>query len=150
MRHTNGGNAFLNGEIEEARLYDFALSTEQVRASFKAGVDCITTEELREVMSEADRAIHRSAESELANSMPSSANCAQADSDLRRQPEAAGPTLLLKRGDFEKPGEAVTPGSPASVKGPPPSICPRTRLRPSAGWRSRTGSCIRTTLCPGA
>jgi hypothetical protein len=36
-RHTGGGNAFLRGEIEEARLYGFALTSEQVADSFRAG-----------------------------------------------------------------------------------------------------------------
>ena len=36
-RHTGGGNAFLRGEIEEARLYAFALTPAQVADSFKAG-----------------------------------------------------------------------------------------------------------------
>lgn len=36
-RHTGGGNAFLKGEIEEARLYHVALSADEVRRSFKAG-----------------------------------------------------------------------------------------------------------------
>ena len=36
-RHTGGGNAFLRGEIEEARLYRFALTPAQVEDSFKAG-----------------------------------------------------------------------------------------------------------------
>jgi len=36
-RHTGGGKAFLHGEIEEARLYDRALSAEMIAASFKAG-----------------------------------------------------------------------------------------------------------------
>jgi hypothetical protein len=37
-RHTGGGNAFLEGEIEEARLYDFALTAEQIAASFQTGI----------------------------------------------------------------------------------------------------------------
>ncbi|MFM9017369.1 MAG: LamG-like jellyroll fold domain-containing protein, partial [Verrucomicrobiota bacterium] len=36
-RHTGGGNAFLRGEIEEARLYGFALTAAQIADSFKAG-----------------------------------------------------------------------------------------------------------------
>ncbi len=36
-RHTGGGRAFLNGEIDEARLYDRGLSAEEIRASFRAG-----------------------------------------------------------------------------------------------------------------
>ena len=37
LRHTGGGNAFLAGEIAEARLYDKALSADEVAASYKAG-----------------------------------------------------------------------------------------------------------------
>jgi hypothetical protein len=36
-RHTGGGNAFLKGELEEARLYGFALTEAQIADSFKAG-----------------------------------------------------------------------------------------------------------------
>jgi hypothetical protein len=36
-RHTGGGNAFLRGEIEEARLYDRALTGADISASFHAG-----------------------------------------------------------------------------------------------------------------
>jgi hypothetical protein len=36
-RHTGGANAFLRGEIEEARVYDHALSGAEIRASFAAG-----------------------------------------------------------------------------------------------------------------
>ena len=36
-RHTGGGNAFLRGELEEARLYGFALTSAQVANSFRAG-----------------------------------------------------------------------------------------------------------------
>ena len=36
-RHTGGGNAFLRCELEEARLYDFALTAAQIADSFRAG-----------------------------------------------------------------------------------------------------------------
>jgi hypothetical protein len=36
-RHTGGGRAFLDAEIEEARLYDRALTEDEVAASFRAG-----------------------------------------------------------------------------------------------------------------
>ncbi len=38
-RHTPGGKAFLAGEIEEARIYDRALTPDELRASFRAGPD---------------------------------------------------------------------------------------------------------------
>jgi hypothetical protein len=37
-RHTGPTNAFLKGEIEEARLYTSALTAQQVEASFRAGI----------------------------------------------------------------------------------------------------------------
>jgi hypothetical protein len=36
-RHTGGGNSFLRGELEEARLYGFALTAAQIADSFRAG-----------------------------------------------------------------------------------------------------------------
>jgi hypothetical protein len=36
-RHTGGGNAYLRCELEEARLYDFALTSSQVADSYRAG-----------------------------------------------------------------------------------------------------------------
>jgi hypothetical protein len=36
-RHTGGGNGFLRGELEEARLYGFALTAAQIADSFRAG-----------------------------------------------------------------------------------------------------------------
>ena len=38
-RHTPGGKAFLAGEIEEARLYDRALTSDELLASFRSGPD---------------------------------------------------------------------------------------------------------------
>jgi cytochrome c553 len=41
LRHTGAGNGFLAGEIEEARLYDRALSGAEIAASFQAGAASI-------------------------------------------------------------------------------------------------------------
>ncbi len=37
LRHTGAGNGFFQGRIDEARIYDRALSAQQVAASFRAG-----------------------------------------------------------------------------------------------------------------
>ena len=37
-RHTGGNNSFFQGEIEEARLYNFALTAEQIALSFRTGI----------------------------------------------------------------------------------------------------------------
>jgi len=119
LRHTGGANAYLQGEIEEARLYDAALTAEQVLASYRAGVERITPDELRAAMTETERKEYATTEQD--------ANRLDAELRVLRRPDLAyaanpkqpGPTALLKRGDIEKPGDPVTPGSPAAVKGPP-------------------------------
>jgi hypothetical protein len=42
MRHTGGGNPFFAGEIDEARIYDRALTPTEVQASFRAGPGLIS------------------------------------------------------------------------------------------------------------
>jgi hypothetical protein len=119
LRHTGGGNANLHGEIEEARLYDFALSKEQVLASFRAGIDSISLDELRAAMSETGRKAHRDAEQTIAEIESQLERLRKPTMTYAANPKQPGATHLLNRGDFEKPGQLVTAGSPANVKGPP-------------------------------
>ena len=56
LRHTSVGNGFLAGEIDEARLYDRALSGEQVKASFAAGTTSFTPDELAKSITQDERA----------------------------------------------------------------------------------------------
>jgi hypothetical protein len=124
MRHTGGGNAFLRAEIEEARLYDTALTAEQVLASFRAGVVRISPAELKAAMSPEDRRSHWEAIDEshlLEVKLAMLRNPALVYAAAPQQP---GPTVLLKRGDVTKPGDPVTAGSPAVVQGPPATDLP--------------------------
>ncbi len=58
LRHTGAGNGFFAGEIEEARLYDRALTPEEIAASFRAGASQIgvSSEELAKACTAAERA----------------------------------------------------------------------------------------------
>src|SRR5215212_5560468 len=54
-------------------------------------------------------------------------------------PRQPGTTVIFKRGDFEKPGDPVAPGSPAVVRGPPTADLPEDapeaeRRRLFADW----------------
>ena len=49
-RHTGGGNPFLAGEIEEARLYDRSLSANEIATSFRAGPGLVSPEEIAEAL----------------------------------------------------------------------------------------------------
>jgi hypothetical protein len=119
QRHTGGGNAFLTAEIEEARLYDTALSADDVLASFRAGVERISAEELRAAMSPEDRDAHVAAVHAIDRLEAELAALRKPPLVYAASPRQPAPTVLLKRGDIEKPGEPVTPGSPAEVQGPP-------------------------------
>jgi hypothetical protein len=55
-RHTGGGRAFFAGQIKEARLYDRALAPEEIAASFSAGAEGVSTDELERAMEPALRA----------------------------------------------------------------------------------------------
>ncbi|WP_051946495.1 DUF1553 domain-containing protein [Verrucomicrobium sp. BvORR106] len=54
-RHLGGGNALLAGEIEEARLYDRALSPAEVAASFQVGTVAVPEQELLAAMSDREK-----------------------------------------------------------------------------------------------
>lgn len=119
LRHLGGGKGFLQGEIEEARLYDTALESEQVRASYEGGPEQITLEMLRSAMSPEDRLTHQAAGGEVARIEFQLAESRRASLTYAANPKPHPPTVILKRGDVEKPGDPVTAGSPAVVKGPP-------------------------------
>lgn len=53
-RHTGGNKAFLSGEIEEARLYNRALSAREIESSWKAGPEALTEAEMLTAMPPAE------------------------------------------------------------------------------------------------
>ena len=84
-RHTGGGRAFLAGEIDEARLYDRALSPGEIVASFRAGPVGVSAEEIAKAMTPEQKAKHaaladelKTARAELAAKAPSAAEDALA------------------------------------------------------------------------
>ena len=139
LRHTGGGKPFLTGEIEEARLYDRALSPDEVRASFRGGVDRVSTEDLKRALTDVERLEYATADGEVARMQSELARLRRPRLAYTVNPKAPGPTPLLKRGDVEKPGELMTPGSPAVVTGVPPVSLPpdaadADRRRAFAEW----------------
>jgi hypothetical protein len=65
QRHTGGAKAFLAGEIEEARLYERALTAEQIAASFNAGPANAGVEELTKAMTPDQRGKFAALQSDL-------------------------------------------------------------------------------------
>ncbi len=65
-RHTGGGIAFLSGEIEEGRLYNRALSAEEVGNSFAAGPGGVSKEDLLAAMMPQEKTKYQEVAKELA------------------------------------------------------------------------------------
>ncbi len=65
LRHTGAGNGYFAGEIDEARLYDRALTTEEIAASFKAGPVGVSPEEIAKAMMPGQKAKHAALFAEL-------------------------------------------------------------------------------------
>ncbi|MDR3405480.1 MAG: DUF1553 domain-containing protein [Chthoniobacter sp.] len=88
LRHKGAGSGFFSGEIEEARLYDRALTAEEVAASFHAGaVPVITPDQVIAALSPEQRAQRAALSAEIEHlrkesaANPSSEAWAQAMAD---------------------------------------------------------------------
>jgi hypothetical protein len=128
LRHHGGGNAYLEGEIEEARLYDRDLSAAQVDASFRAGVSAWSKSDIEQALPEAQR--KRYVEllgrlNELQSRKAAAVESPMAYAVNSKQPE---PTAILLRGDVEKRGAVQAPGGLSAVS----SLRPDLDLSPDA------------------
>jgi hypothetical protein len=122
LRHEGAANGLLHGEVEEARLYDRALTDVEVAASFRAGVSLFSPETLRQAMTSAERRrldaqaveLQRLERSLQALEQPLLTYAAST-----AQPEV---TRLLPRGDVEHPGEIVAAAGLSCLRSPSPDL----------------------------
>jgi hypothetical protein len=119
LRHTGGGNAYFKGEIEEARLYDKALSAAEVKANTAAGPDAraVTREALLAAMTESERAQHSKWAAERAEIEAKLKTTPGPDKVFAAVSTTVPATHILHRGSVEKPKKEVTPGGVACVPG---------------------------------
>ena len=115
-RHTGSGNSFLTGEIEEARLYDRALSAEEIALSARSGgTRLVTASEMLNALTSEQRQQREALFAELIRhremlkTVPPVPLVYGANS---RPPEL---TFVLARGDVEKKKEPVTAGALSAV-----------------------------------
>jgi len=116
-----GGNKMLAGTVSLARVYDIALSPEQVEASFASSGGFFTDEELNAKLAPPQRTKrmelrkkHDALAAELSALRTQTANT-KAYANLPQSPPL---TRILVRGDIATPGDVVTPGGIAAVSGP--------------------------------
>jgi len=110
LRHAGAGNGFFAGEVEEARVYDRALTSEQVYASYQAGVDNVSPDEVRRTATADERAAMDRAQADAGGFTRRLAELSApplAYAVVSTQPP---PTRVLARGDVESPGETVGAG----------------------------------------
>jgi hypothetical protein len=123
-------------ELEEARLYDAALSAVEVATSFQAGVQNFTPERLRDLMEpdarERTAALEKESET-LQEQLKSIPEPMLMHGALTRP---AGPTHVLLRGDVNQKGPEVAPGGLSCIQGMSPDL----DLPATAGEGERRGA----------
>jgi Protein of unknown function (DUF1553)/Protein of unknown function (DUF1549)/Concanavalin A-like lectin/glucanases superfamily/Planctomycete cytochrome C len=119
LRHKNGGKPFLAGEINEARLYDKALSQSEIAESFKAGPTAlgVSLDELLAELTAAERTERSNIVAEQKRIRAEQAKIAPPTPIYAVNSKAVPKTHILSRGSVEKPKTEVTPGGVAAVPG---------------------------------
>ncbi len=120
LRHTGAGKAHLSGEIQQAALYDRALSEAEITASFLAGGSSISQEDILAALTGEQRAARDAALAGLKKNRESLQRLAPVKPSrgessyvgTRIQPP---PTKRLLRGNVTSPGEVVTPGTLSAI-----------------------------------
>ncbi len=111
-RHKGGGRPWLTGSIRQAALYDRALSTEEIAASFRSGGSGIPLEKILAALNPEERTAREAALKKAAAARESLAALAAppavAYAGTRVQP---APARLLKRGSVTAPGEILAPAA---------------------------------------
>jgi hypothetical protein len=116
-----GGNKMLAGTVSLARLYDRALSAEDVASSFASGGGFVTDAEIDAKLTpdrRAARAKLRQRRDALAGELATLRAKATGAKAYANVPQAPPVVRVLARGDLATPGAVVSPGGIAAVTGP--------------------------------
>ncbi len=118
LRHRQAGNGFLRAEVEEARVYERALTGSEVAASYRAGVENITPEQIAAALSPPERTRHAALLAGILKdeeSLKVLGNPVLVYTVAGKQPLT---THLLARGDIESLGDVLSAGGLSCVTGP--------------------------------
>jgi hypothetical protein len=119
-RHTGGSKAMFAGEIEETRLYDRALSREEIAASFRAGADVPSSpsEQVLAALTEGERRERESLMAERDRLLAAIKNQPAPPTAYIAKPEKPEATFVLHRGEPDKRREQVVAGALSAVAKP--------------------------------
>ena len=104
-------------ELEEARVYSSALSSDQIAQSYREGVSLVTLEDLTRVMTPDQRLVRTNLVRELETSKAEYAAIRKPDKVFAIDSRPPEPTHVLIRGNVNDKGERVTPGAVSCFKG---------------------------------
>jgi len=141
-RHTGGGKAMFAGEIEEARMYDRALTRQEVAVSFSAGpnVLSITRDEVLAGLTESESRERKSLLEARDGLLAAAKDQTAPPMGYVAKPEKPDATFVLLRGEPDKPREQVVAGTlsviakPASELGLSAETPEAERRRRFADW----------------
>jgi hypothetical protein len=119
MRHTGGGNPFLAGEIEQAALYDRALTADEIAASYQAAGLGVTRDQWLASLSPDDRQRHDALAADLSRVLVELKAVPPVAVSYVGKREKVGATRRLVRGDVKNPAEAIPPGGLSCLKSVP-------------------------------
>jgi len=138
LRHTGAANGHFAGEIEEAKLYDRALTADEVTAAYRKSPASITEAEIVESLNDQQRQERVALLDELRREQAKLQTIPPvplAYAGTRQQP---GPTHRLVRGDVESKAEVMAAGAlstlGASEFGLQPDAPESERRRKFAEW----------------
>ena len=109
------GSGYLKGEIEEIRVYNRALTAEEVRGSFENGPVLFSRDQLVAALSRTEGKEYRSLIEQTAGLRRQLAEARARPLVYAARTAKPKPTPLLARGDIKAPGEIMTPRALAGV-----------------------------------
>ena len=115
-----GGNR--TGAVEEARLYDRALDSEEIAASFRAGIQRVTPEEWNAEASSQERLTRDELLEEVARQERWLEGAPPVPLVYAARTYWAAPPVVMERGDPATPGDPVVPGGLLSISSPEPEF----------------------------
>ena len=135
LRHSPAGsNKLLKGSIDRARLYDRALSSEEVAASAGVAADFVSPEAITERLTPEQRTRRDRLRFEIEH-LERLRTRASAMNVYAVAPTPPGETRFLRRGNPGDPTDVVTPGAVAAVR-----FTAGAAAVPSADFRHATES----------
>ena len=125
-----GGNRMLAGTVAAARLYDRALSPEEVGASYRLNGQVLSDADIEAKLDDSTRAARRKLRDRLEslNNERDTLRRTAGERAYLATTMAPGVTRLLPRGQLNDTAEIVSPGGVASVTAPSPEF----NLKPDA------------------